>query len=293
MSSSSTIELFAPAKLNLCLEVLGRRPDGYHEIDSLVQAVDLCDRIRLERADAIHFEVHGEAPAGRHNLAWRAADLLGVGARIVLHKRIPPGSGLGGGSSDAAAVLHGLNRLYGLGHAPAALAEMGARLGADVPFFLHGGAARCRGVGERVEPLPDPPPGTRFLLLLPPVRMETKRVYGALQAPLTGSPEVAKFFSRIYFGKEGPLRAPFFNRLQEVAEGLEPRLGRLRREAETACGAAFTMTGSGSAYFAAWGTGDSPLGDRWDARGLRCRLQVVRALGSGEASSPGGRCGHH
>ncbi|MHC4339573.1 MAG: 4-(cytidine 5'-diphospho)-2-C-methyl-D-erythritol kinase, partial [Planctomycetota bacterium] len=176
MSSSSALELEAPAKLNLCLEVLGRRPDGYHEIDSVFAAIDLCDTVRLERSDAIRLTVHGEAaPEDDTNLAWRAAEALGVGASISLEKRIPAGAGLGGGSSDAAAVLLGLDRLYGLGTGRERLLEIALGLGADVPFFLTGGTARCRGVGERVEPLP-PAPGRRYLLVIPALVTSTQDV---------------------------------------------------------------------------------------------------------------------
>ena len=131
------------------------------------------DTVHIERADTVELEVAGDAPEGQGNLAWRAADLLQVGARIRLTKRIPPGAGLGGGSSDAAAVLEGLNRLYGLGRSRAQLADLGASLGADVPFFIHGGAARCRGLGERVEPVQVP--RGRYLLVLP----HDRALYGA------------------------------------------------------------------------------------------------------------------
>ena len=292
MSSSSTIELRAPAKLNLFLEVLQRRPDGYHEIDSVLQTIDLADTVHIERADTVELEVSGDAPDGPGNLAWRAADLLQVGARIRLTKRIPPGAGLGGGSSDAAAVLQGLNRLYGLGRSRAQLADLGASLGADVPFFLHGGAARCRGIGERVERVQVP--AARYLLVLPPIELSTERVYGALEAPLTPPRKVAKFLSEIDFGKEGPSRATFFNRLQEAAEGLEPRLGRLREEAGRAYGAHFTMTGSGSAYFAPFGSTDSPSEGWLQVDGMRCRVCSVRTLDFDQsAAQQGERRGDH
>ncbi|MHC4224837.1 MAG: 4-(cytidine 5'-diphospho)-2-C-methyl-D-erythritol kinase, partial [Planctomycetota bacterium] len=204
MSSSSALELEAPAKLNLCLEVLGRRPDGYHEIDSVFAAIDLCDTVRLERSDAIRLTVHGEAaPEDDTNLAWRAAEALGVGASISLEKRIPAGAGLGGGSSDAAAVLLGLDRLYGLGTGRERLLEIALGLGADVPFFLTGGTARCRGVGERVEPLP-PAPGRRYLLVIPALVTSTQDVYSGLEPGLTGHPEIATVFVRDYYRREGP-----------------------------------------------------------------------------------------
>ena len=249
MSSSSTLELEAPAKLNLCLEVLGRRPDGYHEIDSVFAAIDLCDTVRLERGGEIRLTVRGEAaPEDETNLAWRAAEALGVGASITLDKRIPAGAGLGGGSSDAAAVLMGLDRLYGLGIGRERLSEIALELGADVPFFLTGGTARCRGVGERIEPLP-PAPGRRYLLAIPALATVTRDVYGGLEPGLTGNPETATVFVRDYYRREGPGRFTCFNRLQAVAERLDPRLREVRRSAEDRYGCSLTLTGSGSAYF--------------------------------------------
>ena len=252
MSSSSTaVELRAPAKLNLFLEVLGPRPDGYHEIDSVLTRIDLCDRIRIEPADEISLAVEGEAaPADETNLVWRAAAALGVGARIRLEKRIPAGSGLGGGSSDAAAVLRGLNRIYDLGLDGTRLAKIGLSLGADLPFFLSGAAlARCRGVGERVETLPSGGPRV-FQLLVPELPISTAAVYGALGPGLTKNPENATFLLRRYLAREGPGRVSCFNRLQDAAERLEPCLRGVRGEAENRLGVVFTLTGSGSAYFA-------------------------------------------
>jgi len=251
VSSSSSVERDAPAKLNLFLEVLARRPDGYHEIDSVFQTISLCDRVRVERAESIELSVEGDAPEGRENLAWRAAELLGVGARIHLTKRIPPGSGLGGGSSDAAAVLLALDALYGLGLGPRGLLPHAARLGADVPFFLAGGLARCRGIGERVEPLPTAREA-EFLLAAPAFETSTTRVYGALGTGLTGERQPATVFLDRWFGMGEAAPARFFNRLQDVAEALDPRLKRMREALERATGAAFSMTGSGSAYFAEW-----------------------------------------
>jgi 4-diphosphocytidyl-2-C-methyl-D-erythritol kinase len=250
VSSSSTIELEAPAKLNLWLEVHGRRPDGYHEIDTFLTEIDLADTVRLRTASSISLTVEGRAaPADATNLAWHAAAALGVGARIHLVKRVPAGAGLGGGSSDAAAVLKGLDRLYRLRLPRERLMEVAASLGADVPFFLHGGTARCRGMGERVEPCPGGS-GRGFVLVVPEVAMSTASVYGALGTGLTGKRQNANVFGRKYFGREGPGRAPYFNRLQAAAEGLDPRLREVREKAEGLWGTAFTLSGSGSSYFA-------------------------------------------
>ena len=143
----------APAKLNLFLEVLFRRPDGYHELDSVFSAIDLFDTVTIEKSSEITLEVEGsDVAADESNLAWKAARALGLGARIQLTKRIPAGAGLGGGSSDAAAVLLGLHELYEKPVRIPELTKVARALGADVPFFLHGGLARCRGIGDLVEP---------------------------------------------------------------------------------------------------------------------------------------------
>ncbi len=151
-----------PAKVNLFLETRGVRPDGYHEIETVMQAVTLYDTVVLHPRSkgGIVFRCSDPSlPSGIDNLACRAAELLGrevslpAGVSITLEKRIPYGSGLGGGSSDAAGVLVGLNELFGLGLPRERLCELCARIGSDVAFFVYGGTALCRGRGERVTPV--------------------------------------------------------------------------------------------------------------------------------------------
>ncbi|MDH3592093.1 MAG: 4-(cytidine 5'-diphospho)-2-C-methyl-D-erythritol kinase [Planctomycetota bacterium] len=258
---SDALTIAAPAKLNLFLEVLGRRADGYHEIDSVFTEIDLADTVRLEKCDRIELTAEGlSVPCDATNLAWRAAAALGVGAKIHLIKRIPPGAGLGGGSSDAAAVLRGLVTLYGLDWPADRLAEAAVTLGADVPYFLVGGTARCRGIGELVESIQAPRRRT-FVLLCPSVSISTTKVYGSLPSVLTGDRETATVFLRRYLEEVGPNSPPFHNGLQAPAERLDPRLSALRVAAEAAFDTRFTMTGSGAAYFAEIGP--------WLRRGVR------------------------
>ncbi len=191
------LSTLAPAKINWTLEVLGRRPDGYHEVRTVFQTVDLCDRVRVSPAADLELVLTGpsrqvpppEVPS-TENLAYRAAALLrdraggqALGARIELEKAIPVGAGLGGGSSDAAATLRALDRLWGLGLPPDELARLGAQLGADVPFFVFGGTALGRGRGDEVTPLPDVP-SKRLLLVVPRGRLEgkTAAMYARLRA---------------------------------------------------------------------------------------------------------------
>ncbi|WP_119421958.1 4-(cytidine 5'-diphospho)-2-C-methyl-D-erythritol kinase [Desertibaculum subflavum] len=193
---SLPIRRAAPAKLNLYLHVTGRRPDGYHELDSLVAFLDLGDDVEVQAAPTLSLEVTGPmaagAPADGDNLALRAARALarayGVtgGARIVLEKRLPSAAGLGGGSADAAATLLALVELWQLPHEPARLAEIGLALGADLPVCLLGRAARMQGIGERLVPAPDLPPAG-IVLLNPGLPLATRDVFearkGAFSAP--------------------------------------------------------------------------------------------------------------
>ena len=162
-----SVRVRAPAKINWTLEVLGKRPDGYHEIRSVMQTIDICDTVMLEPADELLLRVHGDRSLRQRpperNLAFLAAQELrrqtGVtaGARIVLGKEIPLAAGLGGGSSDAAAVLRGLRALWELDCSDEQLASIAAELGSDVSFFVFGGAAIASGRGGRIERLPEVP----------------------------------------------------------------------------------------------------------------------------------------
>lgn len=181
----------APAKINLVLRILGRREDGYHDLDTLFQAISLGDEVTLRPATSsgIHLTVVGAdvGPVG-DNLAFRAAqswsDAAGIDPRVTirLSKRVPAGAGLGGGSSDAGAVLRGLEAMHGAPLGPSGIAEIGSDLGADVPFFCgSAGLARGEGIGERLTPLPALP--VRHLIVaVPPVPVPTAGAYGWLAA---------------------------------------------------------------------------------------------------------------
>lgn len=191
----------AHAKINLDLKILGRRPDGFHELETLMVPLDLHDTVRFAPASSgITLTLEGaDLPTGPENLAVRAAQLLqevtGFTGGVELHliKRIPHGGGLAGGSSDAACVLHGCNELWGTGLDAAALAELGARLGSDVNFFLQDGPAICRGRGELVEPVTiDPAP--YVLLLNPGWGVSTPWAYQTYAAnPCPGQPGRSRF----------------------------------------------------------------------------------------------------
>jgi 4-diphosphocytidyl-2-C-methyl-D-erythritol kinase len=190
---TAVLTLKAPAKINLAFEVLAKREDGYHDVATVMTTIDLADTVRLQPHTGLEVGINGPEAGGVYaedDLAGRAARALADAAgrtpdvRVELTKRVPAAAGLGGGSSDAGAVLRGLNELWGLGWPSARLAEVAASLGSDVPFFLYCGTAHCTGRGDVVEPLRDLRP-LRMLVLVPPVAEQadkTARRYGALEA---------------------------------------------------------------------------------------------------------------
>lgn len=175
----------APAKLNLFLHVVGRRPDGYHLLQTAFRLIDRCDAIYLDRRTDGAIRLHTSLPGvpEAQDLTWRAADLLRrhtgcrLGADLWLDKRLPMGGGLGGGSSDAATVLLALNRLWGLGLSRAELQALGLRLGADVPVFVFGRNAFAEGVGERLQAVELPP--ASYVVLIPPVSVSTAEIFAS------------------------------------------------------------------------------------------------------------------
>jgi 4-diphosphocytidyl-2-C-methyl-D-erythritol kinase len=221
MDLTEPVELLAPAKLTLSLRITGVRPDGYHLIDAEMVSLDLADTLVLSPGEGI--VVRGEAgervPVDDDNLVARALAAVGRSAHVELVKRIPPGAGLGGGSSDAAAVLRwaGCTDL-----------DLAASIGADVAFCLVGGRARVRGIGEVVEPL-DPEPRT-FTLLTPPFGCSTPAVYRMWDE--LGGPTA-----------NGP------NDLEPAALAVEPRLAEWRDRLAEATGRVPVLAGSGSTWF--------------------------------------------
>ncbi len=255
--AKDSIEVEAPAKVNLTLEVLGRRDDGYHELCSVMQALSLADRLTFEPSDALRLHCTEPALEGPGNLVWRAAELLrrhaGIrrGAAITLHKQIPVAAGLGGGSSDAAATLRALAALWDLHLPPEALADLGAQVGSDVPFFL--GPAACalvEGRGERVRPLPLLP--ARWVVLLkPPTGIATGEVYRAF--PPARWADGRRTGRWLAAAAAGEVPAPF-NDLEPVALEVAPAAAAAR-DALLAAGAPHAvLSGSGSAYFALFTT---------------------------------------
>jgi 4-diphosphocytidyl-2-C-methyl-D-erythritol kinase len=278
------VTTLAPAKVNWTLEVLGRRSDGYHEVRTVLQTVNLCDRITVSRASELELVVRGltgepaTALAGvppSENLACRAAAMLRdrggpAGARIELQKVIPAGAGLGGGSSDAAAALRALDRLWSL-HLPAdELVGVGAQLGADVPFFLFGGTALGRGRGDEVTPLPDTPL-QRLLLVVPrrSVAGKTGAMYARLRHEHFGSGEASERLASAI--KEGaiPGDRDICNAFEAVVAGTLPE-AVVAAERCRALGLRPHLAGSGPAQFVFLqpGTESAPLREALSAAKL-------------------------
>jgi 4-diphosphocytidyl-2-C-methyl-D-erythritol kinase len=243
----------APAKLNLFLHVIGRRADGMHLLQSAFMLIDWCDTLHFElRRDGVVTREDLTAPLPADDLVISAARALQqaggtpLGAHIAVEKRIPGEAGMGGGSSDAASCLLALNRLWQL-HLPLArLAQIGVRLGADVPFFLHGRNALVEGIGERARPISLPP--ARFAVVKPPEGLATARIFGDPQLKRDTDPAIISGFAANPSDAADPYR---FGR-----NDLQPVAQRLCRDVTQALewlgsqGLDGRMTGSGSAVFA-------------------------------------------
>lgn len=254
----SCLGLPAPAKLNLFLHVIGRRPDGKHLLESVFILIDLADDIDLtERADGRIVRTGDLECEPERDLCVRAALALreaagdrgaGLGAEIRVRKRIPAGAGMGGGSSDAATTLIGLNRLWRLGLSRPTLERIGERLGADVPFFIRGQNAFVEGIGERISPLPVTP--AEYLVIWPGRGVSTAEIFGSPSLTRDSESQTIHVFSDLLRSRWPDL--PGRNDLQRTAARIEPAvdeaLGALR--ALMPAVAEPRMTGSGSAVFA-------------------------------------------
>jgi len=254
------LTVLAPAKLNLTLEVLAKRPDGFHEIRSVIQAINLCDSLHFRLSENIEFNCADPNWVSAESLVSKAASLLqkttgcSRGVTIEVNKRIPLVSGLSGDSSDAAAVLRGLNKLWGLGLSLPELLELASQLGSDVAFFLYGGTALVRGRGELVTPLP-PFPHMTVVLMLPPVpRMpgKTGRLYASLKPSHYTDGQITDRFVALLTGgslKGERLVSTLFNVLEDAALDSFAGLGEYRQQFLKAGAQEVHLAGSGPALF--------------------------------------------
>ena len=251
------VDIKTPAKLNLFLEVVGKRADGFHDLETIMHTVDLFDEISISRAkEGISFSTSGIAagPDSR-NLGLRAAQMFfarsrGLGGAVIqLHKNIPVGAGLGGGSSDAAAVLVGLNHVAGEPFARAELVAMANELGSDMAFFFVCGTALCTGRGEQVQPIEGIGP-LRFHLVFPGFPSITGDVFQNLNLGLTKTKnDISIFIDILRNGTPQALGAALFNRLEEAAFRTASSVRQFRDQLKQRGLGAYFLSGSGSTFF--------------------------------------------
>lgn len=271
---SPTVCIDAPAKLNLFLEVLSKREDGFHEIESLLVSLGLSDTLFLTPSQSSDLSLEmrwavgrggaglsgtgpsphlGILPPNSENTVFRALTLLqqksgtAKGANVLIIKRIPTQAGLGGASSDAASALRAANVCWGLHWSIDRLSDIAAEVGSDVPFFLTGGAALCRGRGEKVEVLPRFP-RMWAVVVRPPEGISTQEVYSRCQ-PIKKPRSIEQIVAALPSGRPHLVGKNVFNRLTEPAAEMSPWIVRLRKEFDSLRLVGHAMTGSGSSYF--------------------------------------------
>ncbi len=246
----------AYAKLNLTLGVLYKRADGYHALDSIMQTIDLCDTVAVERARDIVVTSTGMT-LPYDNTIRRAAEayraLTGRGAQIRVVKRIPAEAGMGGGSADAAAALNGLQKIYGEVDEPTLL-EIGAQVGADVPFCMRGGTQRAEGIGEILTPVRGMK--LHFVVAKPAKGVSTKKLFSLLKLPRQ-MPDTTAALKALASGDLDALCPLLFNALEEPAVELVPEIGRIKQRLLDAGAKAACMSGSGSAVFGVFADQDA------------------------------------
>ncbi|MFB5284814.1 MULTISPECIES: 4-(cytidine 5'-diphospho)-2-C-methyl-D-erythritol kinase [Peribacillus] len=247
----------APAKINLALDVLFKRPDGYHEVEMIMTTVDLADRIELKEIPGKNIKIlsHNRfVPDDHRNLAYQAAHILkerydvNKGVSITIEKNIPVAAGLAGGSSDAAATLRGLNRLWGLGLSLDELAEIGAEIGSDVSFCVYGGTALAKGRGEKITHLP-PPPNCWVILAKPTLGVSTADVYKRLQLSDMEHPDVYGMIAAIENNDYQKVCSGLGNVLEQVTLPLYPEVANIKNQMKTFGADAVLMSGSGPTVF--------------------------------------------
>jgi len=268
--------VLSPAKVNLYLKVLSRRPDGYHDLQSLVDLVSLYDTIHIEDMDGDGIVVEDDRnilPRGEPNTVYRAVRMLreaaGVkkGVRVFIEKRIPIGSGLGGPSSNAAAVLKELSARWELELTKEDLNGIGSRVGADVPLFLHGGPCIMEGIGNVITPVGLPP--MWYVIVYPNVSVSTKAVYEGLRIVLTKKQNDIKLMGN--FSNPEQIAGILENDLEYVAITLCPRIQEIKDALKRTNALGSLMSGSGSSVFAVFG-------DEQDAR--QASLSAISKMGT-------------
>lgn len=256
MKGVSDMKLKARAKINLTLDVLYKRPDNYHEVEMIMQTVELYDNLYIEKSESIEIIcTHPFVPEDSNNLVYKAAQILqeysgtNQGAKITIEKKIPVAAGLGGGSSDCATALVGLNKLWDLNLSTDSLAKLGKVLGADVPFFLKGGTQLARGIGEELTSLPRIPP-TWVILAKPNLGVSTKEVYLGLEIDkINKRPNTKAMITALSKGNIKDINSNLCNVLETVTLKKYSTV-KILKDRITQLGASGTlMSGSGPTVF--------------------------------------------
>lgn len=253
------MKISAPAKVNLGLDVVRRRPDGYHEVDMIMQMVDLCDTVTLEKTEEPGIRLSMSCPGvpeNEENIAWRAArslfDTCGtpeMGVYIHIEKHIPIAAGMAGGSTDCAAVLMGINELFSLGLSQKELELKGKALGADVPYCIRRGTARARGIGEKLTALP-PVKAFPILIAKPGIGVSTKAVYQGLSlSDETVHPDIDALENAVRQGDLERMAPLMANLLETVTIPMHPVIAELKSIMKEAGAKVSLMSGSGPTVF--------------------------------------------
>ncbi|WP_335872091.1 4-(cytidine 5'-diphospho)-2-C-methyl-D-erythritol kinase [Bacillus sp. 2205SS5-2] len=247
----------APAKINLSLDVLHKRPDGFHEVEMVMTTIDLADRIELEELPANHISILSQnrfVPDDKRNLAYQAAQLLkgryriNKGVAITIDKTIPVAAGLAGGSSDAAATLKGLNELWRLGLSMQELAELGSEIGSDVSFCVYGGTALATGRGEKITHI-SAPPNCWVILAKPSLGVSTADVYRNLKLNNVKHPNTSEMLKALSESSYDGMCEHLGNVLESVTLNLYPEVAQIKDQMQRFGADAVLMSGSGPTVF--------------------------------------------
>jgi len=258
--NDSSLLVYAPAKVNLFLEVIGKRSDGYHNIETIMLAVNLYDKLEFRQSTSIKISSPGlEFPTNETNTIYKAANQLWkwvgkfYGFEVQLTKKIPIGAGLGGGSSDAAATILSLNKIYNLNLSEKDLLKIAEQVGSDVPFFLKTKFALCQGRGNIIKPLVIPRK-IYLVLVFPNINISTKTVYEAIKIKklnklLTSQNKIGKMLASLEKGDFFEMTRQMFNRLEAFTFDLYPAVKELKYQMVKLSFGATIMSGSGSSIF--------------------------------------------
>ncbi|SDK60052.1 4-(cytidine 5'-diphospho)-2-C-methyl-D-erythritol kinase [Sediminibacillus albus] len=277
----------APAKINLTLDVLYKRPDDYHEIEMVMTTIDLADRIELTGLKSNIIKIESESqfvPSDERNLAYRAAKLMKdtykvhKGVKIFIEKNIPVAAGLAGGSSDAAAVIRGLNRLWNLGMSVEEMAGLGAEIGSDVSFCVYNTTALARGRGEQIKELPAPP-SCWVVLAKPSIGVSTQSIYQEFKIEGVEHPDTEGMIAALEEGDFGSMCNKVGNVLESVTLSMYPEVRQIKNQMELAGADAVLMSGSGPTVFSLVRQESRAYRIYNSLRGFCDEVYVVRMLG--------------